>query len=157
MTRRPITLALASLLLAGPTLTACSSGSSADADPDAPSVSTTEGAVAEAAPAPGAELDAAGFAAALKREGTVLVDVRTPEEYAEGHLPGAVNLDVQSPEFPALIAELDPETTYAVYCRSGNRSAAALAMMSQAGIAQTYHLGGGIGAWQEAGGDVVTS
>ena len=157
MTRRPLTLAIASLLLAGPTLTACSSGSSADADAGTPSVSTTEGAVAEAEPAAGAELDAAGFAAALKREGSVLVDVRTPEEYAEGHLPGAVNLDVQSPEFPARIAELDPETTYAVYCRSGSRSAAALAMMRQAGIAQTYHLGGGIGAWQEAGGDVVTS
>lgn len=111
---------------------------------------------AAAAPAAGAELSATDFAAASKRAGTTIIDVRTPAEFADGHLPGAVNIDVQSPDFAARIAQLDPGATYAVYCRSGNRSAAALQLMQSAGLRSAYHLGGGIGAWQEAGGEVVT-
>src|SRR5690606_39273519 len=56
-------------------------------------------------------------------EDTVVVDVRTPSEYASGHLEGAVNVDFQSAEFDATIAELDPDVEYVVYCQSGNRSA----------------------------------
>ncbi len=142
-----VATALVAAVLAVGGLSACSS------EPD---VSVTAGAVAESAPAAGAELDAAGFAAALKRPGTTVIDVRTPAEFAEGHLPGAVNIDVSSPTFAASVAQLDPTVPYAVYCRSGNRSAAALAQMADLGFAEAYHLGGGIGAWQSAGGEVVT-
>ncbi|GAA6526020.1 rhodanese-like domain-containing protein [Intrasporangium sp. DVR] len=120
-------------------------------------VTLSSASAAAAAPAPGAELSAADFAAAAKREGTTILDVRTPAEFAEGHLPGAVNIDVQSPDFAARIAQLDPKAPYAVYCRSGNRSAAALQLMQGAGFTSAYHLGGGIGAWQQAGGEVVTN
>jgi rhodanese-related sulfurtransferase len=147
MPSRTLTASLAALLLAG-TLAACGT--------DQPDVSATAGTPAATAPAAGAELDPAAFAAALKRPGTTVLDVRTPEEFASGHLPGAVNVDVSSPDFLARVSALDPTAPYAVYCRSGNRSAAALAEMAQLGFTGAYHLAGGIGAWQGAGGEVVT-
>ena len=67
-----------------------------------------------------------------------------------------VNIDIASPAFAAQVAALDPSAPYAVYCRSGNRSASALAEMAAVGMTGAYHLGGGIGAWQSAGGEVVT-
>ncbi len=103
------------------------------------------------APTQGATLDAAAFAAALATPGTVVLDVRTPAEYASGHLPGALNIDIEAPDFDAKIATLAKAVPYAVYCRSGNRSGVALARMSGLGFSHAYHLGGGIGAWQSAG------
>ncbi|MFC0646693.1 rhodanese-like domain-containing protein [Cellulomonas phragmiteti] len=67
----------------------------------------------------------------------VVVDVRTAAEYAEGHLEGALHLDVQDPAFADAVAALDPEVPYVVYCRSGNRSAAAAATMATAGLEVT--------------------
>lgn len=70
-----------------------------------------------------------------------LIDVRTPEEFAAGYVKGAVNIDVQSPDFEAQIASLDKEANYNVYCRSGNRSAAAVEMMRNAGFKNVVDLG----------------
>lgn len=134
--------------LAVSTLTAC-----------APSVtvSATTGPTAAAAPAQAATLNAEEFAAALKRPGTVVLDVRTPEEFASGHLPDAVNIDINSAEFASQVSALDPATSYALYCRSGNRSGVAMEAMQDMGFSDLYHLGGGIGAWTSAGGDTVTA
>jgi rhodanese-related sulfurtransferase len=140
-----VAAALLTVVLAG-SLTACSGGS----------VSISAGPTATAVPAAGASLSAADFAAAAKAPGTVLLDVRTPAEFAEGHLPGAVNLDVESAGFVDGLAGLDKAATYAVYCRSGNRSKAALAMLGQAGFSRAFDLAGGITAWKSAGGEVVT-
>ena len=63
-------------------------------------------------------------------EGTVIIDVRTPGEFAGGHLEGAVNIDVQSPDFAAQVSQLDPTEDYFIYCRSGNRSGQAISQMS---------------------------
>lgn len=87
--------------------------------------------------------------------GVVTLDVRTPQEYAAGHLANAVNLDVESPTFAAGLAQLDPDATYAVYCRSANRSKAAMDQMRQAGIENVQDLDGGIVAWQAEGLPVV--
>lgn len=95
------------------------------------------------------------FAAVVEEPGVVLIDVRTPAEFAEGHLVGAVNLDVSSPEFAAAVGDLDPAGRYAVYCRSGNRSAQALEIMRSAGIEDAVHLDGGIGAWNASGREIV--
>ncbi len=65
---------------------------------------------------------------------TVVIDVRTASEYASGHLEGAVNIDFQSPEFASQISELDEELDYVVYCQSGNRSAQAVAEMTDEGL-----------------------
>ena len=149
MTSRPLALLATAALALALGVTGCSAGSG-------DGVSATAGPTASGAPASGATLDAADFAAALKSPGTVVLDVRTAAEFAEGHLPGAVNLDVQSPEFAAQMSGLDPAVPYAVYCRSGNRSQVAVDLMAQSGLTRTYHLAGGIGAWQQAGGEVVT-
>lgn len=89
-----------SIVLAAGALTGCSSGSEA--------VNATQGPTASAAPAVAAELDPVSFAAALKRPGTTVVDVRSPAEFAAGHLSGAVNLDVSSPDVTGQLAQLDP-------------------------------------------------
>ncbi|MAP64689.1 MAG: rhodanese [Microbacterium sp.] len=65
---------------------------------------------------------------------TVVVDVRTPAEYAEGHLEGAVNIDLQDSGFEEAITALDDDGQYVVYCRSGNRSAQAASLMEAEGL-----------------------
>jgi len=74
-------------------------------------------------------------------ETTVIIDVRTPQEFAEGHLEGAVNIDVQSAEFDTIVQQLDPESEYVVYCRSGNRSAAAIERMRALGFTDLVDAG----------------
>lgn len=82
----------------------------------------------------------------------VVLDVRTPEEVADGALPGAINIDLSSPEFTRQVAELDRNVPYFVYCRSGNRSAQAVRIMQDLGFTEIYELDGGILDWTEAGG-----
>ena len=65
---------------------------------------------------------------------TVVIDVRTADEYAAGHLDGAVNLDLTSGELAAEIPALDADDEYVVYCKSGNRSAQATQLMEEAGL-----------------------
>ena len=72
---------------------------------------------------------------------TAVIDVRTPEEFAEGHLDGALNLNIEGSSFAADIAKLDPAGTYVVYCRSGNRAGKAVTAMQQIGIANVSNLG----------------
>ena len=78
-------------------------------------------------------------------DGTI-IDVRTPEEYAQGHLEGAINIDVSSTGFDTAIDALDHGASYAVYCQSGNRSAKAAQAMTAKGFASVLDLGG----YQEA-------
>jgi rhodanese-related sulfurtransferase len=85
----------------------------------------------------------------------VVLDVRTPEEFAQGHLEGAVLVDYRSPGFREELAGLDRKKTYLVYCRTGNRSASALGIMSELGFRSSYHLEGGIVRWLEEGGPAV--
>ncbi|HEX4984191.1 MAG TPA: rhodanese-like domain-containing protein [Ilumatobacteraceae bacterium] len=88
-------------------------------------------------------------------DGLVVLDVRTPEEFAAGHIAGAVDLDLQGDAFETGVAALDPRSPYFVYCHSGNRSAQAVAYLRQQGFDSIYELEGGIGAWQAAGLAVV--
>ena len=90
-----------------------------------------------------------------KQAAVVTLDVRTPGEFASGHLPNAVNMDVESATFAQQVSELDPATTYAVYCRSGNRSKTAMQQMSDAGIEKAQDLDGGIVAWEAQGLPVI--
>ncbi len=151
MNRRTTATLVLAVALAG---TLATSGCSSSGES---TVAVSAGATASAAPTAGAALAPAEFAAALKRPGTTIVDVRTPAEYAQGHLPGAVNIDVSSPGFAAQLATLDPGAPYAVYCHSGNRSGVAVTTMADQGFTNAYHLQGGITAWQQAGGEVVTT
>lgn len=73
-------------------------------------------------------------AAAALADGAVVIDVRTPEEFADGHIEGAELLDFRSADFAAGVQQLDPEQRYVVYCRSGNRSASARQQMQATGL-----------------------
>ncbi|MBI4934578.1 MAG: rhodanese-like domain-containing protein [Actinobacteria bacterium] len=84
-----------------------------------------------------------------------VIDVRTAEEYASGHLEGAVNYDIEGGQFSALIEPLDRAKPYMVYCHSGRRSGIAADAMVAAGFTQVYDLGG-IADWMAAGLPVVT-
>ena len=84
---------------------------------------------------------AASDSALQVSEETIILDVRTPEEYAAGHLEGATLLDFNGGEVAAAIPNLDPEAEYVVYCRSGNRSSQATAMMEKAGFTNVVNLG----------------
>lgn len=81
----------------------------------------------------------------------VLLDVRTPEEYAEGHLAGSLNIDWNGDAFDAGVAKLDKSKPVFVYCRSGRRSAAAASAMRQMGFKQVYGMKGGIEEWKGNG------
>ncbi len=82
------------------------------------------------------------------KEITVL-DVRTPEEYAMGHLEGAQTLNFFDADFSESLDKLDKEKTYIVYCQAGSRSAKAIALMNSKGFTSVYNLSGGITAWEE--------
>ncbi len=101
--------------------------------------------------------DAEAVAALLETEpDRVVIDVRTPEEFAAGHLEGAVLVDFNAPDFAARIAEFDPEGDYVIYCRSGNRSAGARDVMTEQGFTDVVDVEGGILAWDRAGLPIVT-
>jgi rhodanese-related sulfurtransferase len=86
----------------------------------------------------------------------VLLDVRTPQEYASGHLPGAVNIDLSDPTFAQQIEALPTQETYVVYCRSGNRSAEAATVMSEAGFTDVRDVDAGLQTIAQAGVPLVT-
>lgn len=97
-------------------------------------------------------LSACGSSADMSPNNTaisVVVDVRTAAEFAEGHVAGAINIDVEAPGFAEAIAGLDPTATYLLYCRSGRRSAIAAGQMSDAGL--TVLDGGSLAAMLERG------
>ncbi|OJW82035.1 MAG: hypothetical protein BGO69_15665 [Bacteroidetes bacterium 46-16] len=83
--------------------------------------------------------------------GAQLVDVRTPGEYAEGHLKNSVNIDYNSDAFADKIARLDKQKPVFVYCLSGGRSSMAAEQMHNMGFSEVYNMKGGIMKWNRAG------
>ena len=96
------------------------------------------------------------FADSMAAEKLAVLDIRTPQEYAAGHLRGAANCDWYAPDFMTLMEETYPkDTPLAIYCRSGKRSAAAAKKLAKAGYTVSNMLGGYL-AWTEAGKPVTT-
>lgn len=83
--------------------------------------------------------------------GATLIDVRTVEEYASGHISGSLNMDVNNPGFKDNVLMLDRSKEYALYCASGVRSGKAAEIMRQSGFASVYTLTGGIKSWRDKG------
>ena len=81
----------------------------------------------------------------------VVLDIRTPQEFQDGHIEGAINIDYRSPTFGADLDRLDKAKTYFVYCRIGRRSANAIGTMTQKGFENIYRTSGDIVAWRAAG------
>jgi len=90
-------------------------------------------------------------------EETIIIDVRTPGEFATGYLENAVNIDVQSPDFIAQVSELDPDATYYIYCRSGNRSGVAISQMTNLGFTDMKNGGSVQQASDSTGIPIVTN
>jgi len=81
----------------------------------------------------------------------VIFDVRTSSEFHDGHIEGALNIDVNLPSFSEELEQLASNDTYLVYCRSGNRSRTALAIMEDLGFTRIYHPANGVTEWVDAG------
>lgn len=105
--------------------------------------------------ATGQHMAASEFSTAMKEPGTIVLDVRTPAEFASGHLPEAQLIDIEGSDFANRLSALDKKGTYAVYCRTGNRSGVAMEQMAAAGFTHVYDLADGIVAWQSMGGPMV--
>jgi phage shock protein E len=95
----------------------------------------------------------ADAAAKLVQEKKIIVlDIRTADEFGEGHIAGAKNIDfLQGAEFEAKIKELDKTKPYLVHCQSGGRSGRSLKIFKDLGFEMIYHLDGGFGDWQASG------
>ena len=91
------------------------------------------------------------FARMTADKQNVILDVRTPGEFSAGHIPGAVNLDYNAPDFQAKAAALDKSKTYLVHCAVGGRSVRACEKMSHLDFPNLYNLPGGFKAWAKAG------
>jgi phage shock protein E len=142
MTRTRLRRAAPALALAALALAGCAE--TATPTPDAASSSATADS--------GVRIVRADEAASLiERPGVTLLDVRTPEEFAEGHIEGAVNIDMQAPDAAARFTELDPDGSYVVYCRSGNRSSEVREFLREQGFTDVADVYGGILSWQDAG------
>ena len=84
-----------------------------------------------------------------KEDNARIIDVRTEEEFIEGYIPNAINIDIHKGQgFLDEIDKLDKNSSYYLYCRSGARSAQAGAIMHQRGFEKTYNLLGGITEWE---------
>lgn len=91
-------------------------------------------------------LDIKEFKAEILKENVQLVDVRTAKEYSEGHIPGAMNIDVNAPNFEERIMILDKKEDVAVYCRSGRRSKMAAEKLTAVGF-KVIELNTGFLSW----------
>lgn len=125
---------LAALAASSIALTGCSTGASAT-----PKLSIQE------------------FATKAAEPNVIVLDVRTPGEFAQGHLANAINIDFQSGIFEQEVAKLDKDATYAVYCRSGNRSGQAVKVMEELGFTDMYDMDGGVIDWAAAGQPLYTN
>ena len=85
-----------------------------------------------------------------KAKDVVVLDVRTPEEFEAGHVPGATNLNFRDEGFAAKVATLDKGKTYLVYCATGRRSTGATAKMKELGFGKLFNFTGSMAAWNKA-------
>ena len=95
------------------------------------------------------------FEKKIASEKYLLVDVRTAEEFAEGHIEGALNIDYFSATFSDDISKVGFEIPVLLYCRSGNRSGKAMKIMKELGFKEVYNLEGGIKGWISSNNPVI--
>jgi len=81
----------------------------------------------------------------------IIIDLRTPKEYSEGHIPGAVNVNFYSEDFREELEKFEKDNVYLIYCRSGHRSGLTVPLMKELGFKEVYELEGGILEWISRG------
>jgi rhodanese-related sulfurtransferase len=89
--------------------------------------------------------------ARTRNTNAVVLDVRTREEFVEGHIPGAVLIDFKAADFKQKVSQLDHDKLYLVHCAAGGRSAKAAELMGTLGFERVFNLEGGMKAWTAAG------
>lgn len=89
------------------------------------------------------------------KEAPIVIDIRTEEEFREGHIEGARRIDFNGEGFRAELGKLDPKKSYLFHCRSGARSKRSLPIWRELGFTKIFHLDGGILGWEKAKGKVV--
>jgi len=94
------------------------------------------------------EIAAADYEKRRAKGKSVVLDVRSPEEFARGHVPGAVNIDINAPDFAAKAAQFDKKQTILVNCHAGSRGAIASAELARLGFKTVCNLEGGLQAWE---------
>ena len=87
----------------------------------------------------------------MKDKMVIVLDVRSPQEFAAGHIAGSTNINVRSPDFTKRVSELDKSQTYLVHCARGVRSADACGKMQKLQFKSLYDFSGGFEAWTKAG------
>lgn len=95
------------------------------------------------------------FKTLLVEEGGTILDVRTPDEWAEGTIANAQKIDFYSDNFTTDVEQLDKQSPVFVYCKKGGRSASAAETLKEKGFKKVYNLDGGISAWIDAGNETV--
>ena len=105
----------------------------------------------EAAPAVHKNVGVEEFEKLTKQPGNVVLDVRTPSEYRNGHLKDAVLIDFMAKDFEEKVKGLDKSKTYLVHCQVGGRSAKACMKLDKLGFTNVINLEGGYKAWEKAG------
>lgn len=91
----------------------------------------------------------------IKEQSVVIIDVRTPEEFADGHIANSINIDFYESDFKKKAGLLDISKTYVIYCRSGRRSASAEKILKDMGFKNLYNVKEGIIGWKNGGLPVV--
>jgi rhodanese-related sulfurtransferase len=94
-------------------------------------------------------IEAENFKSSIEKKNAVVLDVRTPKEFDESHIIGAINIDYKNENFREEVQKLDKGKKYFIYCRSGKRSANSRKIMNELGIKKVYDLNGGIIAWKK--------
>lgn len=97
------------------------------------------------------------FSSKTHESGVITLDVRTRDEFNQGHIAGAINIDVEANTFQNEISKLDMTKTYAVYCQSGRRSGIATKAMEKMGFKHIFNLQNGMNDWMGQGMPVVTA
>lgn len=100
-------------------------------------------------------LDVSKYEKKMAQPDVQLVDVRTPEEFAEGHLENAINIDITADDFDTKITALDKEKPVMVYCKAGGRSAKASSRLNELGFKNISDLEGGIINWNSENKPIV--
>ena len=100
----------------------------------------------------GSSIDSKEAYGLIKADSNIaILDVRTAKEFADGHVAGAVNIDVNQVDFAQKIDQLDRSKTYIVYCRSGRRSSKAVGIMATKGFKNLYNVSDGFVGWNKNG------
>jgi rhodanese-related sulfurtransferase len=102
-------------------------------------------------------MDVANFSQKTQEAGVITLDVRTRGEFSQGHIAGAINIDVEADTFTNEVSKLDKTKSYAVYCQSGRRSAIAADEMKNLGFEHLFNLSDGINDWISQGMGLVLS